>query len=351
MNVEAIARRWIDILASLWLGWRERRRARNWLKIIDQGDGLLVRQADGTEQRIAGGLGSDVSLSDGLARRAKHAFVIFEPRADEIVSRRMTVPARARELLPGIVRNQIERVSPWRASQAAFGFDVRESEDPTSLDIRILIMPRAQLDDACARIASLGLQVDAVMVGEGSSEAATGVTLWSRLADASGTYMQRVRRMTGGLITAMVCLGVVVSGWAFWSAASAAAESDDIGGQIATLQRQIRGSRSPQSIEALPPPERAWAMKENSLVAAIAIEALSRVLPDGAYLTELNIDGATVRLVGVAQDAPALIAPLEQSGHFTDVHFFAPTTRSADGVRFIFHIEALAEPHTAISGG
>src|SRR5262249_10986541 len=148
-----------------------------------------------------------------------------------------------------------------------------------------------------------------------------------------------------------VCLSVVVSGWAFWSAASAAAESDDVAVQMAALQRQVRGGHSPQSIATLPPPERAWALKESSLVAAIAIEALSRGLPDNAYLTELNIDGTTVRLVGVAQDAPALVAPLEQSGQFTDVHFYAPTTRSADGARFIFHIEARAEPHTTISGG
>jgi general secretion pathway protein L len=277
--------------------------------------------------------------------------VIFEPSTDEIISRRMTVPARARELLPGIVRNQIERVSPWRASQAAFGFDARASEDPANLDIRILIMPRAQLDDALARIGALGLQADAVMVGDGSSETAAGVTLWSRLGDASSAHMLRVRRAVAGLIIATVCLSVVVSGWAFWSAASASAESDDIDVQLAALQRQIRGSHSPQAIAALPPPERAWALKESSLVAAVAIEALSRVLPDNAYLTELNIDGTTVRMVGIAQDAPALIAPLEQSGHFKDVHFYAPTTRNADGVRFIFHIEAQAEPHTTISGG
>ena len=86
-------------------------------------------------------------------------------------------------------------------------------------------------------------------------------------------------------------------------------------------------------------------------MAAIAIEALSRALPDTAYLTELNIDGAKVRLVGIAQDAPALIAPLEQSGQFKDVHFYAPTTRNADGVRFVFHIEALTEPRTTIDGG
>jgi general secretion pathway protein L len=348
MNIEAIALRWIDILASLWLGWRERRRARNWLKIVDQGDRLLVLLADGTERRLPGGLAAGAALPEEIVRTAKHAFVMFEPSAEEIICRRMTVPARARELLPGIVRNQIERVSPWRASQAAYGFDVQGSEDPANLDVRILITPRAPLDEACARIATLGFQVDAVVASMESGGTAKGVTLWSRLANAGSVRVQRMRWTIGGLIAAMVCLTVVMNGWAFWAAASAAAESDEIGTRLAALQRQLRGSHSPQAIAALPLAERAWALKENSLVAAIAVEALSRALPDSAYLTELNIDGATIRIAGVAQDAPALIAPLERSGQFKDVHFYAPTTRSADGARFIFHIEARTEPRTAI---
>jgi general secretion pathway protein L len=348
MHVEEIARRWIDILTSLWLGWRERRRARNWLKIVGDGHGLLVQRADGTEQRIPGDLLPGAALSAEFLRAARQAFVMFQAPAEEVICRRMTVPAGARELLPGIVRNQIERVSPWRVSQAAYGFDVQHSEDRANLDVRVLIMPRALLDDACRRVAALGLQVDAVVAGDASNGTTKDVTLWSRLADGSSSRVQRVRWMIGGLIAVTVGLSVVVSGWALWAAASAATESEDIGAQMAVLQRQVRGGYSPQSIAALPPPERAWALKETSLVATIAIEALSRALPEGAYLTELNIDGATVRLVGIAQDAPALIAPLEQSGQFKDVHFYAPTTRSADGVRFIFHIEARTEPRTTI---
>ena len=76
-----------------------------------------------------------------------------------------------------------------------------------------------------------------------------------------------------------------------------------------------------------------------------AVEALSRALPDNAYLTELSLENATVRIVGLAKDAPSLIAPLEHSGAMTGVHFSSPTTREPDGTHFRFHIEGRAEPY------
>ncbi len=79
------------------------------------------------------------------------------------------------------------------------------------------------------------------------------------------------------------------------------------------------------------------------------LEALSRALPDGAYVTELRLENATLRMIGLANDAPSLIAPLEHSGHLNDVHFFAPTTRGPDGTLFRFNIEARVEPHFKIA--
>jgi general secretion pathway protein L len=352
MGIDAIAKRWLDILARLWLGWRERRRARNWLKILQDGERLILRQVGGKEQSFPGLLSpSGDAMPVEIARAARGSFVIFELAPDEIISRRLTVPAQARDLLPGIVRNQIERLSPWRAAQAYYGFDAKGSSDAGNLDVRVLITPRVTIEEACGRLAALGLQVDAVVAGEPSANAANGITLWSRLADAGNDSLLRVRWAIGGILAAMVSITAMLSVWLFVAAAAADAEGDDIGIQIATLQRQAKGSYSPQSIALLPPAERAWAQKEASLVTAIVVEALSRALPDSAYLTELNIDGSTMRIAGIAQDAPALIAPLEQSGQFKDVHFYAPTTRGADGVRFIFHIEAHVEPHATISGG
>jgi general secretion pathway protein L len=109
-----------------------------------------------------------------------------------------------------------------------------------------------------------------------------------------------------------------------------------------TLQRQIKG---PTPMSMLNPRERAWYAKETSPTAAIVLEALSQALPDGAYLTELRLEQGTLRMIGLTNDAPSLIAPLEQSGHLSDVRFFAPTARGPDGNLFRFNIEAHVEPH------
>ena len=52
--------------------------------------------------------------------------------------------------------------------------------------------------------------------------------------------------------------------------------------------------------------------------------------------------------MGLAEDAPALLAPLERSEHVTNVHFIAPTARGPDGRLFRFSIEAHVEPRIKI---
>jgi len=138
----------------------------------------------------------------------------------------------------------------------------------------------------------------------------------------------------------VVSLGLSL--WAITAAASLGGESEEVAARVRALQRQIEG---PASIASLNPSARAWYAKEISPTAAIVLEALSRALPDGAYLTELRLENANLRMIGLANDAPSLIAPLEHSGHLNNVHFFAPTTRGPDGTLFRFNIEARVEPH------
>lgn len=342
MNIDLIMRRWIDILARLWLGWQERRRARQWMRVSrDGGDWILADAKRSHRLRPEG-----AKVPDEIARVAQKSFIILELPGPDVVSRAMSVPAQAKDLLAGIVRNQFERLFPWRATQAAYGFHVVAGADANILNVQVLATSRAALDDACGELGALGLRVDRIVAGG----AAPPITLWSRIADASVSSLSRTRRTIGGVMAALVGLAVVVNVWAFMAAASADSESDDVGSRLATLQRQIKGTSSREQIAALPPAERAQALKETQPVAVVVVEALSRALPETSYLTELNIDGPTLRLVGLAGDAPSLIAPLEQSGHFKDVHFFAPTTRNADGGRFVFHIEARVEPHFRIEG-
>ncbi|HTE94025.1 MAG TPA: hypothetical protein VK678_11020, partial [Bradyrhizobium sp.] len=57
-----------------------------------------------------------------MSRAVNNSFVVLEFPADKVVVRRITVPAQARKFLSGVIRNQIERLSPWPANDVVYGF-------------------------------------------------------------------------------------------------------------------------------------------------------------------------------------------------------------------------------------
>ena len=78
------------------------------------------------------------------------------------------------------------------------------------------------------------------------------------------------------------------------------------------------------------------------------LEALSRVLPDHTYVTELHMAGSRLQISGITRDAPSLIPLIEQSRHFTRATFYAPTTRAPSDPGERFHIEMQVEPNETV---
>jgi general secretion pathway protein L len=367
MQVGEIWKRWLDGLAAVLLAARELWRAQRTLVGAHEDGALVIRQGAPTPVStllarfikrkddaptpgsVLASVAPGARAPDDIVRAARGSSVLLELPAHELVVRHISVPVQAREFLSGIVRNRIDRISPWQAEQALYGFEVSEGEGASALDITVAITSRIVAESAQAEFEAMGLPLDRIVARPDAQDAHV-ITLWSRLGQlASGAASEQTRRQIGMFIAAALAVSVVVSVWTFWSAGSMRSESEELAARSSTLQRKLQGSRaSPSAIASLGVAERAWVAKESAPSAVVVIEALSRALPDSAYLTELRIEGTILRMVGLTEDAPSLIAPLERSGYFGQVRFAAPSTRGTDGSRFRFHIEGRVLPRLDI---
>src|SRR5262249_31085950 len=136
MNIGTFLRRWIEVLAATYFAWREAWRARQSLTVAcenghfivrrsrqDRGVDIEKKQPDETQENtVLAVLTAGAPIPAEVMRAARGSLIVFQLPADMVVARRIAVPVQAREFLPGIIRNQIERLSPWHADQVVYGF-------------------------------------------------------------------------------------------------------------------------------------------------------------------------------------------------------------------------------------
>ena len=353
MRIAAILKRWIETLATVFVAWHDRRREQHALTVAFENQHLVVRVAQSGRNVTRPHFRAGQKISADLLGATRNSFVILEFPADKVVRRDITVPAGAQKFLSGVVHNQIERLSPWPPNNVVYGFNSETSgENASVVNVRILMASRTNIDASRNHLAALGVQVDRIVANNSTAEtadkAAGSVTLWSRLTDASRDRLERTSRLIGMGIGVTVAVSMCLSLWGFISTGLVRDESESVAARAKALQRQVQDGRTPSLAASSPPAERAWFLKETSVSSVILLEALSRALPESAYLTEIRLENATLRMTGLSDDAPGLLAPLEQSGHLTAVHFFAPTTRGTDGKSFRFSIEAHVEPRSKL---
>jgi general secretion pathway protein L len=340
LSIDKIFTHWIDLLASLIVGAQEAWRIQHSLVVMQEGQRFCARP----KTPKGGSVALASPLSDELIREARQRFVILELPATDVVRRRIAVPAQAREFAPGIVRNQIERLSPWRADQVTFGFAIEpQQDDATVLDVHVSMAARDTVEAARERLAATGLSVDRVVAA--GLETDQPITLWSRLGDASEQSLSGWRRRIAAVLILLLAISVGTTVWALISANFIRADSDDVSAQTVALQRRLEGSPTSAADAARDPARRAWMLKQTTPATVMILETLAQALPDSAYVTDLSLSKGTLRITGLCSDAPSLVAPLQNSGLMTDVHFFAPTTRSSDGTLFLFHIETKIQAH------
>lgn len=347
-TAKAVFARWMDTVAGAICSSHERWNPRPIVEVIENEDESFTlhavarrKGAELPDRRIyISGEAIEEALPANWTAQLRASRVQFLLQPGRFLVRPLELPQRAAEFLDGIIRSQIDRLTPWTAGQAVYGWTSADDSAADKITMNIVATARVAIAPLVRALQTCG--VESVVVSTRVPDAKLRPVLVDMLEQRSSATLQtqRVRKVLTAAFVAAAAISVI-------SVTTSAVLGGILDDRQEKLSQQIDQRRATLRIgmdagnTAL---SRLAQRKHEEAANVLVLEALSRLLPDDTYVTELRIEGNKMQLVGITQEAPSLIGILEQSSQFKSATFFAPTTRGAHDPGERFHIEARIEP-------
>ena len=348
--------RWIDSVADFIAALFNRFASPRALKLVEiEADEFCLLAPEGhpdgwpASQRIRIVDGQIVdTVPEPVATTLRGSRIEITLKPDRFLFRPFELPGRATEFLDGIVRSQIDQLTPWKAAEAVFGWSKPNQIGPDRIMVTVAATDRALVAPYVQAAAGLGAQSIAVFTTAAGYQAEDDPIRVMEEKTAAFSDVGKIRQM---LITILVAAGAIAAVAVCGSRLvqiSLDAQQAELDVRIAKF-RAASGAPNSGASSSLAAAQLTLEKRKHGMPpSVIIIEALSRILPDDTFVTELRIEDNKIQLDGATHDAPSLIQLIEQSGLFTRATFFAPTTRSPSEAVERFHIEALIQSKVAL---
>lgn len=258
----------------------------------------------------------------------------------QLLFRSLDFPKQAVDFLDGMIRTQIDRLTPWTADDVVFGWSPPTAIPNERVELTLASTSKQEIQPLVQLATNMGA---ASIAGFAVLPATGGVPARIKIFDQPVHAAGRATDVPRILRVALLSVGMV--------AATSLMATTYVGSNLdSDLQQLLRRISERRASLRLNPNAGGSALsllakrKQTSPSSVVVLEALSQALPDGTYATEVRIEGDKIQVVGMTRDAPSLIRLIEKSPQFARATFFAPTTRAQNETGERFHIEAQITP-------
>lgn len=244
----------------------------------------------------------------------------------DVVQRTIQVPKAAADLMDSVVENKIETIVAWPHENTCYSYRVigANTASPDQINTDIVATTKKIVDTALEGARAVGLSPCAVDFAP-TPELASLVELMQLEADPIGKTATRLNAALG----ALVLCSLAICAFGIYQVWDLEGQYGDLDGKIAAVTSRVEEVKrlNDENAKFKEQRERLAKRKIDYPPVMTLIEALSRSLPDTAYLDEFEIYDNEARIVGKSADPTGLIGTLESTPEFEDVRFSAPTTR------------------------
>lgn len=277
----------------------------------------------------------DGALVDGAGALAHATFrgarVALNLPPDMFLFRDLDFPSKAIEFLDGVLRAQIDRLTPWSPAQAVFGHSAPISTGLDRIKLVMAAAPLAQVEPIVRALGAAGANSVVVAARREASDAAPIPVSESAFSRERATA-EAQRGLRAALLGALAFAGISAAASGLLGAWFDARTEDTAAQTRQWRQAQMSGARDPDVM--------LHKRKSDTPLVVLVMEQLARILPDDTFLKELQFGEGKVEIAGVSGNATRLVGMLERSPTFSRATFSAPTTHAPNEPGDQFHIQA-----------
>jgi general secretion pathway protein L len=322
--------------------------AREWQFMIFVADEIEIyaRGKRGPERVAKLGTDLDEKSLEPLSRRlssGSKANVSLRFSSGRAVRRLISLPASAGDVVPAIVRNKVESLAPWPLTEALWGY--RVSDEPPQhglINVEVGIVGKKQVQAVLSWLKRIGIGIAGFDIA-GSVDGTDAIPIDFVRDNAVARVRKQLARIATWAATAAALLFAV----GVYGAVSAMSELRGIDDRTAELTGALR-NQAEMSGEGgkLAEARKLVERKRIEKPAVEMIEALTRLVPNDAWLDSLDYEDHQLTVVGRGASVPPIVEALERSGIFSNVNFASPTQHDAVAKIDTFSISASVQPRS-----
>lgn len=272
-----------------------------------------------------------------LARKRPGAETVLRVPTAMLLEREISLPLAAERDLARVLGYEMDRLTPFQAKDVIWSHEILARDRARNrIMLRLSLIPRAPLASILAWLDGAGLPVSALQAGAGEPprlvrlhRGPTARERWDRRLTIAAAAACAV------LASAALAVPVVRQSLALAAVEDRIEALRPLTAQADTLRRRIAAVQASGDAIA--------EQRSRSGDSLAALAALTEILPDDTFLTELAMNQRHVALRGQSASAPRLIALLAADPSIRSPSFTAPVTRG-EGGRDQFALQAEVAP-------
>ena len=251
--------------------------------------------------------------------------IVLRLPAKRTLSKVVTLPLAVEENLRQVLGFEMDQQTPFKAEQVYYDFQVLKKNPATQqLSVRLTVVPRRFLDEILERLSTQGIKPDIVDVAD-TSAAPTAINLLpSEHRQSRKPTLQRLNLVLVGLACLLFIASLVLPLW------RKAQLEEQLQAEIAIVQKEAQSvSALRKQLDELKSQAHFLAQaKATSPVVIQVLDELTRLLPDGTWLYQFEVNGKEVVMQGESPASSAIIGLIEASPLFRNVTYRSPVTQN-----------------------